>query len=341
MPLKKRSRTKKEVKDDRLQLVEQVKATSFSPEGLAYRLLSREVFNDHYVIVKIEKRGGEHIVDVRDQSVQRFQDQYFDITRYEDIKYLADGYWRVERVEDPEEFEVFEGSSTVSDKSKAKKPAYYMGNVGVFDSDFKEFLPSVFHDIQYSEGYFYTANKGEPGLVRIFDKKGLLTKDEYHKRIGYFSDGLLLLEKMVVDEENTKHREYYFIDKTGKVSIDLPKMGFDDARAFHDGRAAVENVKGYWGYLNTQGELVVNDEYKLAFDYFPESHCALVQDQEGVFKFIDENGSVKATIGKNWCNVIRNENSRQYNSDYPNARVVVVDEGLYYDAYGKVINAKK
>ena len=98
----------------------------------------------------------------------------------------------MEKVEDPEEFEVFEGSFIVSSKSKAKKPAYYLGNVGVFDSEFKEFLPSVFHDIQYNEGYFYTANKGDPGLVRVFDKKGLLTKDEYHKRIGYFSDGLLL-----------------------------------------------------------------------------------------------------------------------------------------------------
>ncbi|HIX54469.1 MAG TPA: WG repeat-containing protein [Candidatus Sphingobacterium stercoripullorum] len=146
---------------------------------------------------------------------------------------------------------------------------------------------------------------------------------------------------MAVDEENIKHREYYFIDKTGKVSIDLPKMGFDDARSFHDGRAAVQNVKGYCGYLNTQGELVVSDQYKLAFDYFQESHYALVQDQEGVFKFIDQNGNVKVTIGKNWCNVIRNEDSRQYNSDYPDARVVVTDEGLYYDAYGKVINVKE
>lgn len=85
---------------------------------------------------------------------------------------------------------------------------------------------------------------------------------------------------------------------------------------------------------------MVTDAYELALDYFLESHYALVQDQEGVFKFIDQNGSVKATIGKGWCNVIRNENSRQYNSDYPDARVVVVDEGLYYDAYGNVINTK-
>lgn len=74
-------------------MVEEVKASSFSPEGMGIVCYPGKCLMT-YVIVEIEKRGGEHIVDVRDQSVQRFQDQYVNITRYENITYLGDGYWR-------------------------------------------------------------------------------------------------------------------------------------------------------------------------------------------------------------------------------------------------------
>lgn len=47
-----------------------------------------------------------------------------------------------------------------------------------------------------------------------------------------------------------------FIDKTGKVVINLKKLGVNEAYPFSEGLAQVK-IKDKWGYINKAGKLVI------------------------------------------------------------------------------------
>ncbi|MBR3446421.1 MAG: WG repeat-containing protein [Oscillospiraceae bacterium] len=74
---------------------------------------------------------------------------------------------------------------------------------------------------------------------------------------GSFSGGFA---KVALKDDNNV-LQYGYIDKTGKVAIELQ---FEDARDFQNGFACVKK-DGKWGYINTAGETVVPFEYTGAY----------------------------------------------------------------------------
>ena len=65
-----------------------------------------------------------------------------------------------------------------------------------------------------------------------------------------------------------------FIDKNGDVVV---QPEFDDAHSFQNGLAAVK-VGNSWGYINMQGKLVIDAVFEDAGD-FNSSGCAFVKNQ--------------------------------------------------------------
>lgn len=104
--------------------------------------------------------------------------------------------------------------------------------------------------------------------------------------VGDFSEGLAWVG--IVDEIHPSKRSYGYIDKTGKLVIDLD---YDMAGDFKDGLAAVKKF-GKYGFINKYGEFVIGFEYDdLGEEYvylFNEGLCAV--SKNGKFGFIDTSG---------------------------------------------------
>ena len=59
---------------------------------------------------------------------------------------------------------------------------------------------------------------------------------------------------------NTPGEMHAFVDVDGKVAIDL--LEYTESLMFSEGLAAVRNAEGNWGFINTNGELVIPCTFK-------------------------------------------------------------------------------
>lgn len=104
--------------------------------------------------------------------------------------------------------------------------------------------------------------------------------------VGNFSEGLAWVG--VVDEIHQSKRSYGYIDKTGKLVIDLD---YDMAGNFKDGLAAVKKF-GKIGFINKKGDFVIGFEYddlgEESVYHFNEGLCTV--SKNGKFGFIDTSG---------------------------------------------------
>jgi hypothetical protein len=88
-----------------------------------------------------------------------------------------------------------------------------------------------------------------------------------------FSQGLAAVKKGA---------KWGFIDISGKMVI-VP--GFENARSFKEGLAAVTNMKGFWGYIDKTGHLVIPHMYDFA-DNFEEGIARVMKGEK--VKFINK-----------------------------------------------------
>lgn len=79
-----------------------------------------------------------------------------------------------------------------------------------------------------------------------------------------------------------------YLNKALELAI---PFDFKEVRPFSNGFAAVKNVDGNWGYINTSGKLVIPYLYSLAPGPF-RSGLAKVQAKDGKFGFINANNSL-------------------------------------------------
>lgn len=122
------------------------------------------------------------------------------------------------------------------------------------------------------------------------DMGGKFVVEPRFRYAGRFSNGLACVQR----EDKT----WIYIDRRGEQAF----LGeFDMARTFHDRRAAVR-VEGKWGYINTEGKMVVEPQYDSAYDFidgYAEVHRS-VQNEDGQFDryrgWIDRDGEVVIPI---------------------------------------------
>lgn len=140
----------------------------------------------------------------------------------------------------------------------------------------------------------YNFSNSNVGLVRLKKKQGLVDA----------SGNVMLLEKRLdlnekyinfwngnycpVKGQNGKHG---VIDKKGKVIIDFD---YQEEVFFGDGLAAVSNrkkntfEKGLWGFINENGDLVIDYQFEEVYGHFKQGACQVSMGKE-LFK-IDKTG---------------------------------------------------
>ncbi|HWK03749.1 MAG TPA: WG repeat-containing protein [Puia sp.] len=96
-----------------------------------------------------------------------------------------------------------------------------------------------------------------------------------------FSEGLTPIK-------STLTGKYGYIDQ--KLQLKIPAK-FKEASPFSDGLAAVQNDDGNWGYINTEGKLVVPFTYSKRPSRFM-SGLARVQNTEGHIGFINKENKI-------------------------------------------------
>lgn len=173
------------------------------------------------------------------------------------------------------------------------------------------------------------ANKTDPdkpyeGINTLYTYSGqLVSPDSYYTHGGTFHSGLLL----VID----KAHKIYFIDNKGKKAIDL--KGYVDAEPFSDGLARVRVADGKYGFINTQGTLVIPCMYTEASTTFSQGIAMVRRDN----KDDSESGFINT---KNEVVLPFRKASSTYESGAGLERVYTID-GKKYDARGVELPADK
>jgi hypothetical protein len=118
-------------------------------------------------------------------------------------------------------------------------------------------------------------------LTGFIDSTGKVVVDFKYERVGYFSEGLAMVQK---------EGRYGFVDKTGKEVIPLI---YEDAARFSEGLAPVK-VNGKNGFINKNGEMVIEPQFERAcfVSVFSEGLAAVYTTYEdGPAGYIDKTGN--------------------------------------------------
>lgn len=113
-------------------------------------------------------------------------------------------------------------------------------------------------------------------------------------RIGYFFEDVTLAQE-------TKESPFLFIDKTGKTVFSTEQVRLCQIELmcnFSEGRALFVTKEGKYGYLDTQGHIVIPPIYDYAHSF--KEGIALVGQSDGkghmAYQLIDLNGSIRSFV---------------------------------------------
>lgn len=165
------------------------------------------------------------------------------------------------------------------------------GKEGILNQALKTVVPVVFDNAEAMGDYILAKNEGEK--ADIYDANGKnITSGKYDDIKGSFNDGLLLVGKRHTSKEGYLSTNYYYIDPSCNIKIDVSAKGYKDGEAFSAGLAAVKDKNGNYGYINTKGELVIPFQYKWARYFYSTSRLALVKQQDDSYVLINQQGKI-------------------------------------------------
>lgn len=143
---------------------------------------------------------------------------------------------------------------------------------GFVNPDGKLVVPTIYDDASaFSECMALVKKNGKWGYV---DSTGKLAIDLKYSDAYSFSYGYA-----VVSRDN----KYGFVDRNGKEF----HLEYDMAKSFAEGLAAVQNSRGLWGYIDTNGKIVIPFKYEYG-DAFYEGRAKVMLNEKWVL--IDTNG---------------------------------------------------
>ena len=132
---------------------------------------------------------------------------------------------------------------------------------------------------------FFVVYLGNPNYYSVYDKSFNKISDISVEYMADFPCGLSI---------KAYYRSYdngiYYITPQGKEM----KCNYYAATDFSEGLAAVQNKKGYWGYINTQGREVIRCQF-LAASPFSEGLARVVMKNDVgnyVYAYIDKSGEI-------------------------------------------------
>ncbi|NLW02187.1 MAG: WG repeat-containing protein [Clostridiaceae bacterium] len=154
------------------------------------------------------------------------------------------------------------------------------GKWGYIDSEGKVVVDFIYdHAGFFAEGVAAVSLNDRFGLI---DLDGETIVEPQYAHIGNFSEGLAHVVK--IEAGASKHG---FMNKDGDAFY---KDYFDNNTGdFHDGLAVFEKDLNF-GYVDTNGDIVIEPEYYMAYDF--SEGLAVVADENDKHGFIDTNGNL-------------------------------------------------
>ncbi|WP_108867663.1 WG repeat-containing protein [Aquimarina aquimarini] len=208
----------------------------------------------------------------------------------------------------------------------------------LYDKKGRKVLNKTFSSIQIKGNLVFTSINTD----MYYDKKDIYTLqgknitngkwndfEDVSGKNGFGKDGLLLVYKKSSENNFMQVKNKAFINKEGKVIIDL--NSYKEAKSFSNGLAAVRNNDtGLWGYINSNGKIVIPFLYENA-RYFMEKY-ACVEKNETAF-LIDKNNKIFKQFSDNI-------QSSSITIDTNEAEYHLYNEESY-DAEGNLIKGKE
>ena len=268
-------------------------ANDFS-EGRAVVAVNSPHYKEGYI-----DESGKMIIEAKFDSASDFHDGIalvgvgtFGLHGSGDHKFGfidENGNWLVEP-KYKEAFGFFEGLAAVMNDE---------GKWGFIDTTGKVVIPFQFETGSFfSEGLASVFVKNKYGYI---DKTGKIVIKPQFTQANNFSEGLAVVKIGGVllkpyGATMTKNDEYYgkyvYIDKNGKISIQLPKNA-EGADNFSEGLASIEIKKKdgylYNGYINKLGKFVIEPTFGTA-ENFSDGVARVITDNG--FGFIDKAGKL-------------------------------------------------
>lgn len=170
----------------------------------------------------------------------------------------------------------------------------YQGNkkrYGFEDACHNNVIPMQYDDAQgFAEELAGVKVNGKWGFI---DTEGnMVIAPRYDNWPGPFSEGLA---RVTLLDEETGAMAQRFIDKTGKVVIDLYARELEAGGDFHEGlapfKSIARNSSPLYGYLDKQGNVAIKPAFKAAQD-FSEGLAPVILHDGNKFGFINRRGKV-------------------------------------------------
>lgn len=129
----------------------------------------------------------------------------------------------------------------------------------------------------FSEGLAAVEIDGKWGYI---DKNGkFVITPKFDEWLGFFKEGRTIV---AIDSE------WQVIDRTGRIVVEAGKYSYCRESGFSEGLSVVKDISDMYGFINTEGKLVIGFNFGYAYP-FSESLAAV--EVSGKWGFINKNGS--------------------------------------------------
>ena len=260
-------------------------------EVIPFKFLDAGWFNEGLAEVKLEHEygmgsywtyidmNGEKITDVELSFASTFMNGHALVKRSSSDYYSylqkdgsIDGSYAVAR-------QFSNGRAIVED---AKLIYALNEELGIVSSIEKNYIIKVG---QYNNG-FYLAEDINRNLIYLDDLFGDDIIPESFQSAEDFSD-----ERAIV---KLSPNWIGMLSCDGKIMAFSSEYQYRKINNFSEGYAAVQNIDGYWGYINKDGKEIIPCQYVQADDF--SDGLAGVLDEEGIIYYIDQKGNKKITF---------------------------------------------
>lgn len=190
---------------------------------------------------------------------------------------------------------------------------YGDGRCGAFSSNGSVILPCIYDNVSNEGNFLYTKNY-KTSKTQAFTITGTpITNEKLNVVDEFGKDEIALIE-------NEKYKKNY-INNKGDVIIET--SGYLEIKTFSNGMAAVKGKNNLWGYINTDGKLIIPCVYREA-RYFLEKY-ALVNLPDNTSCLIDRQNKIvkKFSTTPSYSSTLRDSNKAEYRMN-----------GIAYDANG-------
>lgn len=137
-------------------------------------------------------------------------------------------------------------------------PACLDGKYGWVNRDFEEFMIEYDYTTPFINGV--AAVKKDQKWALIDDDLEMITKFKYDDIVldknGFCANGKVIFVK--------EKDHYYLVDNNGD---NVKKLKFEDVKPFYCDQYAAVKKDGKWGYINSEGELVIKYKYDNAYSF--------------------------------------------------------------------------